>query len=78
MAVDALIYYVTRIEHNTPLRERVNSFFAAIEAERAAAIAAATAADAKSAADAAQATAAEETESANDADEVSSPVHPTP
>ena len=33
VAVDALIYYVSRIEHNTPLRERVNAFFDAIEAE---------------------------------------------
>lgn len=33
VAVDALIYYVTRIEHNTPLRDRVNAFFSSIEAE---------------------------------------------
>lgn len=32
VAVDALIYYVTRIEHNTPLKQRVNRFFEAIEA----------------------------------------------
>ncbi|NNM65103.1 MAG: hypothetical protein HKL99_10895 [Burkholderiales bacterium] len=32
VAVEALVYYVTRIEHNTPLRTRVNKFFASIEA----------------------------------------------
>ena len=31
VAVDALVYYVTRIEQNTALRERVNAFFAEIE-----------------------------------------------
>lgn len=31
VAVDALLYYVTRIEQNTALRDRVNAFFADIE-----------------------------------------------
>ncbi len=40
VAVEALVYYVTRIEHNTPLRTRVNKFFASIEASSAAPVAA--------------------------------------
>ena len=33
VAVDALIYYVTRIEQNTPLRERVSAFFNKVETQ---------------------------------------------
>lgn len=33
VAVEALLYYVTRVEQNTPLRERVEAFFRDIEAQ---------------------------------------------
>ncbi|NML17039.1 hypothetical protein [Azohydromonas caseinilytica] len=39
VAVEALLYYVTRIEQNAPLRDRVMAFFADIEAQTAAAAA---------------------------------------
>lgn len=38
VAVEALLYYVTRIEQNTPLRERVGAFFRAIESQTEAAV----------------------------------------